>query len=52
VSVKANAQGVFRLANPWSGKAALQRAKGTATIAGPILEVPMIADERVELTEG
>jgi alpha-L-fucosidase 2 len=52
VSVKANAPGVFRLANPWSGKVTLQRAKGASTIAGPILEIAMAADERVELTEG
>jgi alpha-L-fucosidase 2 len=52
VSVKANAQGVFRLANPWSGKATLQRIKGTSSAAGAVLEIPMAADERIELSEG
>ena len=50
VSVKANAQGVFRLANPWNGKATLQRTKGATSVGGPVLEIAMAADERVELT--
>lgn len=50
VSVKANAEGVFRLANPWSGKVTVQRAKGASVIQGPLLEVRLAADERVELT--
>ena len=50
VSVKANAAGIFRLANPWSGKAAVQRLKGTSTLHGAILEIQLAADERVELT--
>jgi alpha-L-fucosidase 2 len=50
VSVKANAPGVFRLANPWSGKTSVQRAKGAATVQGAVLEIPLAADERVELT--
>jgi alpha-L-fucosidase 2 len=50
VSVKANTAGVFRLANPWSGKATVQRAKGAGTQQGKVLEISLAADERVELT--
>ena len=50
VSVKANAVGIFRLANPWAGKVALQRVKGTTTVQGAVLEISMAADERVELS--
>jgi alpha-L-fucosidase 2 len=50
VSVKANAAGVFRLANPWDGKAILQRAKSASYLQGAVLEIPLAADERVELT--
>ena len=50
VSVKANTAGVFRLANPWTGKAAVQRAKGLTASQGAVLEIQMAADERVELT--
>jgi hypothetical protein len=52
VSVKANAAGIFRLANPWGGQAALQRSKGTMLLQGTILDIAMTIDERVELTEG
>jgi hypothetical protein len=54
VTVKANAPGTFRLANPFtsnSGRVAIQRARGTSVQQGQILEIPMQADERVELTE-
>ena len=50
VSVKANTAGTFRLANPWGGRASVQRAKGAAAAQGAVLEVPLSADERVELT--
>jgi hypothetical protein len=52
VSVKANAAGIFRLANPWGGQAALQRSKGTMLLQGTILDIAMTIDERVELTAG
>jgi alpha-L-fucosidase 2 len=50
VRVKANAAGAFKLANPWKGKVILQRAKSAAYLQGAILEIPLAADERVELT--
>jgi alpha-L-fucosidase 2 len=50
VSVKANAAGTFRLANPWSGRVSVQRAKGTASVQGAVLEIALAPDERVELT--
>jgi hypothetical protein len=49
VSVKANSPGLFRLSNPWSGKVAVQRAKTTTAAQGQLLEIPLVADERVEL---
>jgi hypothetical protein len=50
VSIKANAAGTFRLSNPWGGRAALQRSRGTSAVQGTVLEISMAADERVELT--
>jgi alpha-L-fucosidase 2 len=50
VSVKANAAGTFRCANPWSGRVSVQRAKGLTAVQGPVLEITLAADERVELT--
>jgi hypothetical protein len=50
VSVKANTAGIFRLANPWSGRISVQRAKGSASQQGPVLEITLASDERVELT--
>jgi hypothetical protein len=50
VSVKANTAGVFRLANPWSGRTSVQRVKGSASQQGVVLEIALAADERVELT--
>jgi alpha-L-fucosidase 2 len=51
VSVKANAAGVFRLANPWKGRAILQRAKSATALQGTVLEISLAADERIECTE-
>jgi alpha-L-fucosidase 2 len=50
VSVKANTAGVFRLANPWGGKVSVQRAKGVSSVQGTVLEIPLTADERVEMS--
>jgi alpha-L-fucosidase 2 len=50
VSVKANAAGTFRIANPWSGRVSVQRVKGATAVQGPVLEITLAADERVELT--
>ncbi len=50
VSVKANAPGLFRIANPWDGRAALQRSRGTSSMQGTVLDIAMTADERVEMT--
>jgi alpha-L-fucosidase 2 len=49
VSVKANAAGIFRLKNPWKGKAVLQRSKGSTSLQGDILDLSLATDERVEL---
>lgn len=50
IVVKAHAPGVFKCANPWQGKVTLQRASGQSIVSGQILELPLSADEKIELT--
>jgi hypothetical protein len=50
VVVKSMAGGVFRLLNPWAGKAAVRRGRKTTTVTGKVLDIPMQPGEAVKIT--
>jgi hypothetical protein len=50
ITVKSERGGVFRLANPWKGRAACRRRKKTEMIARPVIEISMEPGEDMTIT--